>query len=342
MWDLGNNDVHPHNELRGIKNNPQLLQFSEMWSDFIPENQQKPFKRGGYFAVDVVPGIRILSINSLFFFGSNDVVNACSDRSSPGARHVRWMRHQLKTARKDGVKVIVIGHVPPTPKTFKDSCLDDYIKLSAKYADVITGHMYGHANMDHFQVLSRRSSHLVSMNDGHEDGQIDIQKDRGRFISNLRKQYKKVKTVRNQDDLVVINVAPPVLPLFYPTFRINEYDTNTTSVNFGTWLKYTQWYTNLTHWNEQRDPTSRKHLVPKFEIEYDTDETYKMSDLSVESWLDFAQRISSKKGKDLWEVYLDNMFVKTYNDWYEQSVPIEDPNIGWWDWFYNGFEKLFH
>jgi hypothetical protein len=310
-----------------------------MWADFIPASQQKPFKRGGYFAVDVVPGIRVLSINSLYFFGSNDVVNACSDLSGPGARHVRWMRHQLKKARKEGVKVIVIGHVPPTIKTFKDSCLDDYIKLSTKYADVITGHMYGHANMDHFQVLSQQSSNAASIQE--DDDHFSIQKDAGRFISTLRKQYKKVKKVRNQQDLVVINVAPPMLPLFYPTFRINEYEANTSSYQFGTWLKYTQWYTNLTYWNEQRDPVSRKHLAPEFEIEYTTDGTYGMSDLTTESWLDFAQRISSKKGKQLWETYLRNMFVLTNNNWYELSVPVQDPKIGWWDWLYRGFEKLF-
>lgn len=313
-----------------------------MWADFIPASQQKPFKRGGYFAVDVVPGIRVLSINSLYFFGSNDVVSACGDPTSPGARHVKWMRHQLKKARKDGVKVIIIGHVPPTVKTFKDSCLDDYIKLSTKFADVITGHMYGHANMDHFQVLSRELGNVATMNNDDEDDQINIQQDAGRFVATLRKQYKKVKKARNHQDLVVINVAPPMLPLFYPTFRVNEYQANTNSTHFGTWLKYTQWFTNLTHWNEQRDPVSRKHLAPEFEIEYTTDKTYDMPDLTADSWLDFAERISAKKGKDLWKTYLDNMFVKTNNNWYGQSVPVQNPKISWWDWFYNGLEKLFY
>lgn len=324
---LGNNDVHPHNELRGIRNNPQLLEFSALWSDFIPPKQIKAFRRGGYFAVDVVRGLRVLSLNSLYFFGSNDVASSCNDQTGPGARHIRWMKKQLSRARKDGVKVILIGHVPPTIKTFKDSCLDDYIRVSTEYADIITGHMYGHANMDHFQVLTT----------GEKVDKIEIQKDAGRFISTLHKQYKKVGKNRNKEELVVIHVAPPMLPLFYPTFRINEFETTVGSDRFGDWLKYTQYFTNLTHWNQARDSTTGKHLKPEFEIEYSTDETYNMTDLTANSWLDFAEKIASEEGKQLWKTYLANMFVQTNNDWYEQSIPVQQPTIGWLNWFYNRF-----
>lgn len=305
-----------------MKGNPQLQEFSEMWNDFIPLQQQKVFKRGGYFAVDVVPGLRVLSINSLYFFGSNDVVNSCSDLAGPGAKHIKWMKKQLRHARQEGVKVIIIGHVPPTIKTFKDSCLDDYIKLSINFADVITGHMYGHANMDHFQVLSREYSSL-----GEHD--VGIQQDAGRFISTLHKQYKQVKKIRDTQDLVVIHVAPPMLPLFYPTFRINEYESNIHSERFGDWLKYTQWYTNLTIWNEAKNPLTNEPLKPEFEIEYSTDETYNMTDLTASSWLDFAERITSKEGKPLWKIYMANIFVQTNNNWYGQSIPTKEPT--WWD-----------
>ncbi|KAI7888909.1 Metallo-dependent phosphatase-like protein [Mucor mucedo] len=329
---IGNNDVHPHNELRGMKGNPQLQEFSEMWDDFIPLEQQKVFKRGGYFAVDVVPGLRVLSINSLYFFGSNDVVNSCGDLLGPGAKHIKWMKKQLKRARQEGVKVIIIGHVPPTIKTFKDDCLDDYIKLSTNFADIITGHMYGHANMDHFQVLGRSYSSLNEGGSDDDDDDMHVQKDTGRFISTLHKQYKKVKKLRDTENLVVIHVAPPMLPLFYPTFRVNEYESNVHSARFGDWLKYTQWYTNLTIYNEAADKEGEP-LKPQFEIEYSTDETYNMTDLTASSWLDFAERISSKEEKPLWKVYLANMFVQTNNNWYGQSVPVQEPSIiSWWQW----------
>ncbi|KAI7901589.1 Metallo-dependent phosphatase-like protein [Cokeromyces recurvatus] len=315
---IGNNDIHPHNELRGMKKNPQLLEFSEIWHDFIPAEHVKAFKRGGYFAVDVVPGLlRVISLNTLYFFGSNDVVNACSDPKSAGAQHMRWLRSQLKKARKEDMKVILIGHVPPTVKTFKDSCLDDYIQLSTKYADIITAHMYGHSNIDHFQIIGKDFMEST---------------DAGRFISTLHEQYKRAQMTKNRKDLVAIHVAPPMLPLFYPSFRINEYDTKT-----GHWLKYSQWYTNLTYWNEQQEKKEEEEeeVLPGFEKLYATDETYNMTDLTVDSWLNFAEYISSKEGKELWKTYSSNMFVKTNNEWYGQSVPTADinPPSHWWNWF---------
>ncbi|KAG0739662.1 hypothetical protein G6F57_010383 [Rhizopus arrhizus] len=343
---IGNNDVHPHNELRGIKHNPQLEEFSVLWKDFIPEGQIKSFKKGGYFAIDVAPRLRVLSLNTLYFFSSNDVASTCSDPKGPGHRHVKWMRKQLKKARKDDVKVIIIGHVPPTVKSFKDSCLDDYIKLSTKYADIITGHMYGHANMDHFQIIGKNldgsSSSPFSFIENHDsaadddDHQVAVQKkrkDAGRFIQTLKRQYRQAKKARYTENLVVINIAPPMLPLFYPTFRINEYESDLDSPQFGNWLRYTQYYSNLTHWNEV-------HKAPQFEIEYATDRDYNMTDLTTESWLDFAANISSKKGKDVWKSYLDNMFVQTNNQWYGQSIGDEDRSSvinQWWNWFLNRF-----
>ncbi|KAI8355104.1 Metallo-dependent phosphatase-like protein [Choanephora cucurbitarum] len=319
---LGNNDVHPHNQFRGMKNNPQLLTFSDIWSDFIPADQQRHFKRGGYFAVDVAQGIRVLSLNSLYFFGSNDVVNSCSDATSPGARHVRWLKKELKRAERDQVKVIIMGHVPPTVKTFKDSCLDDYIKLSTRHADQIMGHMYGHANFDHFQIISRQFSSVST-----------VQQDAGRFVDGLRKQYRMVKKAHDRSELVAIHVAPPLLPLFQPTFRINQYNTNQSSPQFGQWLKYTQYYSNLTYWNEQRDRWTHKPIPPVFEIEYETDKDYHLPDLTTASWLDFAERLGSKKHKKIWKMYVANLFVRTNNKWYGQSVP---------DSYWRTIKDLFH
>jgi hypothetical protein len=321
-----------------MKNNPQLLEYSGIWSDFIPEDQIKSFQRGGYFAIDVAPGIRVLSLNTLYFFGSNDLVNTCSDKESAGHRHVKWMRKEFKRARNDGVKVIVMGHVPPTVKTFKDSCLDDYIKLSIKFEDIIMGHMYGHSNMDHFQVLSRGAiKNSLSVEKDHAD--MDITRDTGRFVSTLHDQYKKVKKVRDSEKLVVVHVAPPMLPLFFPTFRINEYEANRSSSHFGDWLQYTQWFTNLTYWNEARHPVTDKHLSPQFEIEYSTNETYGMTDLTSERWLDFAEELASKEDKKMWKTYLANMFVQTNNDWYGQSIDPPTGDMTWWDWFWSSIQQ---
>ncbi|RCI05121.1 endopolyphosphatase [Rhizopus stolonifer] len=336
---IGNNDVHPHNELRDIKHNPQLEEFSILWKDFIPEDQTKSFKKGGYFAIDVAPRMRVLSLNTLYFFSSNDVVTTCSDPKGPGHRHIKWMKRQLKHARRDNIKVIIIGHVPPTVKTFKDSCLDDYIRLSTKYADVITGHMYGHSNMDHFQIIGKNldgsinSPPYIYEADNDDEVSIEKKKDAGRFVSTLKRQYHQAKKIRGTENLVVVNVAPPMLPLFYPTFRVSEYESDLNSSHFGNWLRYTQYYSNLTRWNEARDPITGKYPAPQFEVEYTTDKDYNMTDLTTDSWIDFAQFISSKEGRSVWKEYLANMFVRTNNQWYGQSIGDSPSELTGWDWF---------
>ncbi|KAG0167984.1 Endopolyphosphatase [Apophysomyces sp. BC1034] len=282
------------------KDKPILLKdFVTMWRDFIPLDQVDVFKRGGYFAVDVVPGVRVLSLNTLYFFNSNDAVHACRVKGGTAHRHMSWISEQLAKARQDGVKVYMIGHVPPSAKTFRKSCLSQYVDISLEYADVIAGHMYGHANLDHFQILTKE-----------KQNRIEIEKNVEQFVSDLREQYQQARE-ENNTSAIVVHVAPPVLPLYYSAFRINQYDTS--RANFGQWQQYTQWYTNLTYWNQQPAKST-----PEFEIEYTTNDTYNMSDLGVDSWLRLAVQMTedTREAQVLWNKYLNNMFVQTSNDYY--------------------------
>ncbi|KAF7728939.1 Endopolyphosphatase [Apophysomyces ossiformis] len=307
---IGNNDIHPHNILHGNQLNRDkpitLEDFATMWRDFIPQDQLDAFMQGGYFAIDVVPGIRVLSLNTLYFFNSNDAVHPCKVKGGTADRHMEWIKEQLERARKDRVKVYMIGHVPPSPKTFRKSCLSRYINISLAYADIITGHMYGHANMDHFQILksTKKSKKKIT----EPEGDLRAEKDVDRFISSLRQQYKQAHS-ENGTSAIVVHVAPPVLPVYHSTFRINQYDKRQAS--FGQWLQYTQWYANLTYWNQL--PQNRPL---EYEIEYATDTTYDMADLGVDSWLELARRMTenTKVSEALWNTYLDNMLVQTYKE----------------------------
>lgn len=261
----------------------------------IPLDQQDVFRQGGYFAVNVLPGIRVLSLNTLFFFESNDQVLACNDPKSAGKRHLEWMREELIRAREMQARVYMIGHVPPSTRTFYSSCLADYTQLSIEFRDIIAAHLYGHVNYDHFIVLQEASV-------------IGFEKNSERYITNLKHQYQQVNA-NDQDKAIVVHVAPPILPIYYPGFRINEYDNNASSTRFGTWTRYHQYYCNLTYWNKE-------NALPRFELEYSTDETYGMHDLTVSSWLDLAHRMTqkTKESRALWNTYVDNIFVQTEHD----------------------------
>lgn len=280
-----------------------------MWRDFIPESQRNVFRRGGYYAVDVSPGIRVLALNTLYFFDSNPAVNGCDDEDGPGAQHLAWIQGQLALARRDSARVYMTGHVPPSAKTYYPSCLSRYIDLSVEYRDVIAAHMYGHVNMDHFLLLRNADSEMV-----HAEKNAD------QYLDKLHKDYSR--NAQDDGNTVVVHIAPPVLPLYNPTFRINEYETDVASPAFGTWKKYTQWYTDLAYWNQfawkEQEPTDGDSPPkPIFEIEYATDTTYGMTDLTASSWLDFARRMTdkrSKKANALWDLYTNNMFVQSRQD----------------------------
>ena len=267
-----------------------LEALSEMWKDFIPADQLATFRQGGYYAVDVGAGVRVLSLNTLYFFDSNDAVKGCS-QSGPGNDHFTWIRDQLDRARQDRARVYMIGHVPPSPRTFYDSCLETYTNISHEYRDIIAGHMYGHVNMDHFMVLEPSHNATIESADG--------------YISKLRKQYKYAA-----NNSVIVHVAPPLLPVYNPAFRINEYNVSPGSPHFGSWQKYTQYYTDLNYFNELYLPEQHP---PQFIIEYATDTEYGLQDLSAESWVDLAHRLTneSRESQMLWKTFVNNVFVQT-------------------------------
>ncbi|CAO3596097.1 unnamed protein product [Absidia cylindrospora] len=323
---IGNNDIHPHNLLTGPTetgdNNPQLVVYSDIWRDLIPKDQVATFRHGGYFSVNVAQGIRILSLNTLYFFDSNNAVGRCDAYGEPGWDHIQWLQQALEQARSEGTKVYIMGHVPPTTKTFKRDCLHDYTRLALDYQDVIQAHFYGHANADHFQILHRypkkKKKHQQQVDDDNNDDDDDdddgcgMSIRRGNMGRQLRKQYKKnLKRYNGINDLVVIHVAPPLLPVYNPGFRVNEYNADPTSPGFGTWMKYTQWYTDLAHWNEQY--AHGNTTPPSFQVEYATDVDYEMKDLSPQSWLDLARLFVHKSpaAHSLWSNYLQNMKVQT-------------------------------
>lgn len=300
--------MHPHNEIvpgSPDKPNSILEALSVMWRDFIPYDQIETFRQTGYYVVQVAPGIRVLALNTLYFFDSNSRVPGC-DVDGPGRQHIKWIRDQLTQARRDGARVYMIGHVPPSEKTFYPSCLSNYTDLAIEFADIVAGHMYGHVNIDHFMILRKKE----------DANMVYPLKNTERYMSNLRRQYKKL--AKDDGQSVVVHVSPPLLPIYFPGFRINRYETNPALPSFGTWQQYTQWYVNLTYWNQfgwfanPHDPPPK----PVFEIEYMTDLTYGMSDLSTSSWIRLAQQMTEDtwRGKALWETYTKNMLVHTGNE----------------------------
>jgi Calcineurin-like phosphoesterase len=344
---FGNNDIYPHNILYGGAKGKRVFEkFLDIWKPFIPKDQYETFLTGGYFAVDVVPNhLKVISLNTMYFYNSNAAVDSCSKKSSPGHRQLEWLRDKLHQAKKKETKVIIIGHIPPIHKAYYSSCYRQYSTLALQYDRVISGHLYGHLNMDHFLILGDDDA----TKHGNQDDEailagdiISINRNIPKYLKALRDSYRSVDYVNDgKAHHAAINISPSVIPEMNPTFRIFRYDADEKSSTVGDLLGYTQWYANLTHWNTHQ-PKHHADLelnlqgeayalntmkdytkinnndnadIPylEYEVEYDTLNDYKMEDLSTDSWLSLARDLGGEgnTSEELWNNYTHRMFVQS-------------------------------
>ncbi|QLG72826.1 hypothetical protein HG535_0D05350 [Zygotorulaspora mrakii] len=147
---LGNNDVFPHN-LFAMGPTLQTREYYRIWNTFVPQEQQRIFDRSASFVTEVIPGkLAVISINTLFLFKSNPLVDNCDSKKQPGYQLLVWLGNILQEMRERGIKVWLSGHVPAIPKNYADSCYDKFTLWTYEYRDIIIGSLYGHMNMDHF------------------------------------------------------------------------------------------------------------------------------------------------------------------------------------------------
>ncbi|KAK2589768.1 Endopolyphosphatase [Conoideocrella luteorostrata] len=161
---FGNNDFLPHNIMYPGPNR-WFAAYADIWGRLIPEEQRHSFQFGGWFHVDVIPGkLTVFSLNTMYFFDRNAAVDGCAEPSEPGYKHMEWLRIQLELMRQTGVKVILIGHVPPartdSKQNWDETCWQRYTLWLQQYRDVVVASLYGHMNIDHFFLSDTRQIDL--------------------------------------------------------------------------------------------------------------------------------------------------------------------------------------
>ncbi|KAI8986376.1 Metallo-dependent phosphatase-like protein [Pilobolus umbonatus] len=330
---FGNNDVFPHNQMGDDKEDVSLLSFYEqMWREWIPKSQRSTFRKGGYYSVEVVPRLHVITLNTIYFFERNVAIGNCMHHRSPAYKQLIWFEKQLRQAQDDQHKVYVMGHVPPSTRDYKKTCLSEYIRIASIYSDVIMGHFFAHLNMDHFLIYDSNDLSLTDQSysdpvaqkpfqpsQSDYDDSVHINRDIGEYMGYLRNMYKSIDALddkkspsTHEQSLVIIQVAPSILPVYLPSLRIYEYeiedDSNTTARRpYGSLLGYQQFYANITKWNELRSDDIG------YELEYTTRDAYGMRDLSVQSYVSLAKAMIKKNNKSrrLWSLYQNHMVVNT-------------------------------
>ncbi|KAI9238414.1 MAG: Metallo-dependent phosphatase-like protein [Podila humilis] len=271
---IGNNDVYPHN-IMPAGPNPMLQTFSILWSEFIPAHQINTFRRGGYYSSEVVPNkVAVVALNTLYFYIHNAAVNGCTrGEDEPGAEEMDWLEAELDRLRDRGLLVYLTGHVPPEVKSYTPSCHKRYTKIALAYQDIIVGHIYGHANIDHFFLLSDRKikkgskavegrrgakqSHFgmpggditegedededeeqeqeMSYETMLDDGQHHVPTTLGlsTYLEALWDQYNDIPKQIDSSRYAIVQVAPSVIPTYNPTLRVYSYQTLSESDALG-------------------------------------------------------------------------------------------------------------
>ncbi|KAI9632969.1 Metallo-dependent phosphatase-like protein [Dioszegia hungarica] len=250
---LGNNDIYPHNVM-GPGPSGLTSGMLRVWKDFIPDDYDHVFERGAYFSAEVIPDqLAVVSLNTLYWYDSNTLVDGCEDGSSdPGALEFDWLEVQLEEFRERGMQVWLTGHVPPHSGNYYETCHLRYGDLALRYQDTIVGHL----NIDHFFFLdvpelesrenrllstsypSHRNLTLKGAYEGpslHHGAEPHPQSGRMRtmgrnsnaaLVDTLRKDFgdmpgpNKLKV----KDYAVMNVAPSVIPTYMPAVRVYSYN----------------------------------------------------------------------------------------------------------------------
>ncbi|KAI4814708.1 hypothetical protein KUCAC02_003892 [Chaenocephalus aceratus] len=127
--------------------------MAEEWSAWLPEQALKTLRYGGFYTVEIQPGLRLVSLNMNFCARENFwlMVN-----STDPANQLQWLVHILQDSENKGEKVHIIGHIPP------GLCLSswswNYYHILNRYENTISGQFFGHTHLDEFQMFYDEST----------------------------------------------------------------------------------------------------------------------------------------------------------------------------------------
>ncbi|XP_053187707.1 sphingomyelin phosphodiesterase [Scomber japonicus] len=151
---VGNHESTPVNSfpppfVHGNRSSAWLYEtMAKEWAPWLPEQALKTLRYGGFYTMEIQPGLRVVSLNMNFCARENFwlMVN-----STDPANQLQWLVHILQASEDKGEKVHIIGHIPP------GLCLGswswNYYHIINRYESTISGQFFGHTHLDEFQMF---------------------------------------------------------------------------------------------------------------------------------------------------------------------------------------------
>uniref|UniRef100_A0A3B3ZYD7 Sphingomyelin phosphodiesterase n=1 Tax=Periophthalmus magnuspinnatus TaxID=409849 RepID=A0A3B3ZYD7_9GOBI len=151
---IGNHESTPVNSFpppseHGNRSSAWLYNtMAEEWAPWLPEQALKTLRYGGFYTLQIQPGLRLVSLNMNYCARENFwlMVN-----STDPANQLQWLVQVLQASEDKGEKVHIIGHIPP------GLCLGswswNYYHIVNRYEGTIAGQFFGHTHTDEFQMF---------------------------------------------------------------------------------------------------------------------------------------------------------------------------------------------
>ncbi|KAI8051598.1 Metallo-dependent phosphatase-like protein [Syncephalis plumigaleata] len=272
VFTIGNNDVYPHNSTQYLE-------------PFIPEDQIHVFLEGGYFIKEVVPNqLAVISLNTIYFYRSNPVVDGCTSDLDPGSMQLAWLEQRMQELAESNMTTYIIGHVSPSPLLYHTQCLRRYSRIIRRWsgfedgrntqdnpataqsrktndrAIVVVGQFFGHSNVDHFYFLEEEPDIDDGLEEVKKSDMFRTYKSSytttgatsDEYLGKLFKQYKKAGKKGALGP--VVQVVPSIIPTYNPALRVVTYaipgtDDKHADYRLGQPIDYVQYYFDLLDLN---------------------------------------------------------------------------------------------
>lgn len=173
---LGNHDTYPFAQVAqdasGYSNlftwNSDLM--SHLWEDYgwiDGDAAQMVKEHYGGFALTTRHGLRVISINSNFYYTWN-LYNYWNTSTPDLSGVFRFLANELLECEKNGQRAWIITHVPPNGDDTMDLPANVFTQIVERFSPhVIAAVFFGHTHQDEFQLIyqSSDSSTVVSEDD---------------------------------------------------------------------------------------------------------------------------------------------------------------------------------
>ncbi|XP_029984707.1 cyclic GMP-AMP phosphodiesterase SMPDL3A [Sphaeramia orbicularis] len=152
---LGNHDYWPQDQLP-TSTNDIYKAAARLWKPWLQADALLTLSQGGFYSQLVKPGLRLVSLNTILYYGPN---KATVNMTDP-AGQFEWLEDTLQKATQNLEKVFIIAHVPVgyLPFTRNITAIREIhnerlVTIFRKYSHVIAGQFYGHTHRDSIMVL---------------------------------------------------------------------------------------------------------------------------------------------------------------------------------------------